>query len=368
VKTSKVGFIGCGNISNQYFKGCATFKILEVVGCADSDTDRARAKAAAHGVKAYTVDEMLKDPEIDIVVNLTVPGVHAQITLDGIAAGKHVHSEKPLALTREDGQRILQAAKEKAVLVGCAPDTFLGGGLQTARKLLDDGWIGRPVAATAFFIGHGPEAWHPNPDFFYKVGGGPMFDVGPYYLTALVHLLGSVKRVTGSTQISFPQRFATSSQLPPELYGHAIDVEIPTHVAGVMDFHSGPVATVITSFDIWSHNLPRIEIYGTEGTLNVPDPNIFGGPVRVRRAGADQFSEIPLSSSDQVGRGIGVADMAYAIQTGRPLRASGALAYHVLDLMHAFHDSSENGQHVQVQSQVERPAPLPLGLMTGILD
>ncbi len=294
--TVKVGLIGCGNISNQYFKGCAAFNILEVTACADIDMDRARAKAAEQGVKALTVDEMLQDKDIDIVVNLTVPSAHASVSLAAIAAGKHVHSEKPLALTREDGQKLLDAAQKQGVLLGCAPDTFLGGGHQTARKLLDDGWIGKPVAATAFFLGHGPEAWHPNPDFFYKFGGGPMFDLGPYYLTALVHLLGPVKRVTGSTQISFPQRFATSSQLPPESYGHAIDVEIPTHLSGVIDFVNGGMATVITSFDVWSNSLPRIEIYGSEGTMIVPDPNRFDGPVQVRRAGADCLERDPSDS------------------------------------------------------------------------
>ena len=368
MERSKVGIIGCGNISNQYFKGCAAFDILEVVACADIDMARAKAKADEHGVQAYTVDEMLNAPDIDIIINLTVPAAHAEVTLAAIANGKHVQSEKPLALTREDGQKILKAARENDVVVGCAPDTFLGGGLQTCRKLIDDGWIGAPVAASAFMLGHGPEAWHPNPDFFYKVGGGPMFDMGPYYLTALVHLLGPVKRVSGSAQISFPTRYATSSQLPPEQFGHAIEVEIPTHVAGVMDFASGVVATLVTSFDVWSHSLPRIEIYGTHGTLSVPDPNTFRGPVRVRRAGAEDWSDIPLTHSDQVGRGIGVADLAYAARSGRSNRASGALGYHVLDLMHAFHDSSTNGEHIELQSSVERPAPLPIGLMAGTLD
>jgi predicted dehydrogenase len=368
VERTKVGIIGCGNISDRYLQWCPKFDILEVVACTDIDMPRAQAKAGQYGIRALTLDEMLADPDIQIVINLTVPAAHAEVSLKAIAAGKSVYSEKPLALTREDGQKIVQAAKEKGVLVGCAPDTFLGGGLQTCRKLIDDGWIGAPVAATAFMLGHGPESWHPNPDFFYKVGGGPMFDMGPYYLTALVHLLGPVKRMTGSARISFPQRFATSDKLPPELYGHAIDVEIPTHVAAVLDFASGPVATLITSFDVWSHTLPRIEIYGTEGSLSVPDPNTFRGPVKLRRAGADEWSDIPLSHSADVERGIGVADMAYALRFGRPHRASGDLAYHVLDLMHAVHDASASGQHVNVSSTVERPAPLPVGLPKGQLD
>ncbi len=360
----KVGIIGCGNICDQYFKWCASFEILDVVACADLFMDRAQAKAEQYGVQAMRVDDLLADPDIEIVINLTIPQAHAEVDLAAIAAGKHVHSEKPLALSRADGQKILSAAKEKGVLVGCAPDTFLGGGLQTCRKLIDDGWIGTPVAATAFMAGHGHESWHPNPEFYYKAGGGPMLDMGPYYLTALVHLLGPIKRVTGSTKTTFPQRTITSQ---PH-YGEVIDVDVTTHLASVVDFVSGAVGTLIMSFDVWSHTLPRIEIYGSEGSLSVPDPNHFRGPVKVRRAGADAWSEIPLSYSSEVGRGIGVADMAYAIQSQRLNRVSGALAYHVLDVMLAADEASASGQHINIASTVDRPAPLPMGLMQGQLD
>ena len=360
----KAGIIGCGNISDAYFQWSAPFEVFDIVACADLLPERAQAKAEQHGVKALTVDQLLADPEIKIVINLTIPQAHAEIDLAAIAAGKHVHSEKPFALSREDGQKILDAAKAKGVLVGCAPDTFLGGGQQTCRKLIDDGWIGRPVAATAFMAGHGHESWHPDPQFYYKAGGGPMLDMGPYYLTALVNLLGPIKRVTGSSKTTFPQRTITSQ---PH-YGEVIDVDVTTHLAGVMDFASGAVGTIIMSFDIWSHTLPRIEIYGSEGTLSVPDPNTFRGPAKVRRAGSDEWLEVPLTYSDDVGRGIGVADMAYAIQSGRQNRVSGALAYHVLDVMLAVDDASHTGQHIQIQSTVERPAPLPLGLMKGQLD
>ena len=360
----KVGIIGCGNICDQYFKWCATFPILDVVGCADIMPERAQAKAEQYNVKAYTVEEMLADPEIEIIINLTIPQAHMEVDLAAIAAGKHVHSEKPLALNRADGQKILDAAKEKGVLVGCAPDTFMGGGLQTCRKLIDDGWIGTPVAATAFMAGHGHESWHPNPEFYYKAGGGPMLDMGPYYLTALVHLLGPVQRVTGSSKTSFTQRTITSQ---PH-FGTTIDVDVTTHLAGVIDFASGAVGTMIMSFDVWAHNLPRIEIYGSEGTLSVPDPNTFRGPVKIRRAGAEDWAEIPLAYSDDVGRGIGVADMAYAIQSGRANRVSGQLAYHVLDVMLAVDEASSTGKHINIESTVERPALLPLGLMKGQLD
>ena len=361
----RVGIIGTGSIFGAYVKGCRVFPILEIAACADIDLPKARAKAEEFDVpRACSVDELLGDSEIEIVVNLTVPKAHAEVSVAAIEAGKNVHSEKPLAATRQDGERILAAAKERGVLIGCAPDTFLGGGQQTCRKLLDDGWIGEPVAAVGFLACHGGESWHPNPDFFYQAGSGPMFDTGPYYLTGLINLLGPIRRVTGSTRISFPERIATS-----ELHwGRRIPVEIPTHIAGVMDFVGGPVGSIITSFDVWSSNLPRIEVYGSEGSLSVPDPNTFGGKVMVWRAGAERWSEIPLTHSAEVGRGIGVADLAYALRYGRPHRTSGEMAYHVLDVAQALHESSETGRHIEIQSGCSRPDPLPLGLMWGELD
>jgi predicted dehydrogenase len=307
---------------------------------------------------------LLNDPEIKIVVNLTIPAAHASVSLAAINAGKNVHEEKPFALNRVDGQKILDAAKEKGVLVGCAPDTFLGGGIQTCRKLIDDGWIGEPIAATAFMAVHGHESWHPDPEFYYKPGGGPMFDMGPYYLTALVNLIGPIKRVTGSSRTTFPERTITSQ---PK-YGKKIEVEVTTHIAGTIDFANGAVGTTIMSFDVWAHHLPLIEIYGTEGSLRVPDPNGFGGPVVIRRAGAKEWTEVPLTHSGEVGRGIGVADMAYALTSGRPHRVSGQLAYHILDVMQAFDEASTSGRHVKIRSKVNRPAPLPLNLMKGQLD
>jgi len=365
-ETAKIGIVGCGNISNIYFQGGTTFENLEVVACADLFEERAKAKAKEHGVgKALSTEALLADPEVDIVVNLTVPKVHAQIGLAAVENGKHVHGEKPLAVTREDGAKLVALAKEKGLRVGSAPDTFLGGGLQTCRKLIDDGWIGTPVAATAFMTGHGPEGWHPDPEFFYKVGGGPMFDMGPYYLTALVNLLGPVKRVTGSAQISHPQRIIGSEPHKDE----TIEVEVATHIAGVMDFACGAVGTMVMSFDVWAASLPRIEIYGSEGTLSCPDPNTFGGPVRVKRYHNENWQEVPLSHGyAENSRGIGVADMAAAIQSGRQHRCNGDLAYHVLDLMHAFHDASAQGKHIDVQSTCERPAPLPLNLRQGTID
>jgi predicted dehydrogenase len=361
----RVGIIGTGNILGDYVKGCRSFGILELLACANIDQHKAQVKAEEFAIpRVYSVEGLLADPDIDIVVNLTVPKAHAEVSLAAIRAGKHVHSEKPLAVTYQDGQKLVAAARQQGVLLGCAPDTFLSGVQQTCRKLLDDGWIGEPVAAVAFLTGHGPESWHPNPDFFYQVGGGPMLDVGPYYVTALLNLLGPVRRVTGSARISFPERVATS-----DLHrGRRIPVEVPTHVAGVLDFVSGPVGTLITSFDIWATNLPRIEIYGSEGSLSVPDPNIFGGCVRVRRAGADGWSEMPLTHNAEMSRGVGIADLAHAITTGRPHRASGELALHALDIMLGIEEASTTGRHVDITSRCARPAPLPMGLGAGELD
>jgi predicted dehydrogenase len=363
----KVGIIGCGNISWIYLKNLTElFEITEVSACADLIPERASEMAKKYNIpKACSVEELLADPEIKIVVNLTIPASHAEVSLAAIRAGKSVYVEKPLAVTREDGKKVLDLAREKGVLVGGAPDTFLGGGLQTCRKLIDDGWIGRPVAATAFMVCHGHEGWHPDPEFYYKTGGGPMFDMGPYYLTALVSLLGPIYRVTGSARISFPERTITSQ---PK-HGKVINVEVPTHVAGVLDFKSGAVGTIITSFDVWDSQLPRIEVYGSEGTMVVPDPNTFGGPVLINRAGGSEWSTIPLTHGySENSRGIGVADMAYALISGRKHRANADMTYHVLDIMHGIHDSSREGKHYELLSTCERPAGLPLGLLNGLLD
>jgi len=362
----KVGIVGCGNICSIYFKNSKILDDIEIAACADLMPERAQAKADEFSVpKACTVEELLADPEIQIVLNLTIPKAHFDVAMQAVNAGKSVYNEKPLTITREDGQQLLATAKANGVRVGCAPDTFLGGGIQTCRKLIDDGWIGEPIAATAFMVGHGHESWHPDPEFYYKVGGGPMFDMGPYYLTALTTLIGPTRRVTGSTRATFPERRITSQ---PK-FGQTITVDVPTHIVGVMDFANGAIGTIITSFDVWSHHLPCIEIYGTHGTLSVPDPNSFGGPVRVRRAGAADWSDVPLTHGyADNSRGLGVADMAVAIRTGRPHRANGDLAYHVLDIMHAFHDASDQGKHIELTSTCERPAPMPLNVVPGRVD
>ena len=366
VKKTKAGVIGCGNISSIYLEVGQTFESMQIVAVADLIPERAQAQAAKYNIpRACSVEELLADPEIEIVINLTIPNAHASVALAAVEAGKSVYNEKPLTIQREEALKLLELAAQKGVRVGGAPDTFLGGGMQTCRKLIDDGWIGEPVAATAFMLCHGHESWHPAPEFYYQKGGGPMFDMGPYYLTAMVSLLGPVKRVTGSTRITFPERTITSQ---PK-FGTKVEVEVPTHIAGVLDFASGAIATLVTSFDVWYAEVPRIEIYGTAGSLSVPDPNGFGGPVRVRRAGASDWSDVPLTHGyAKNSRSVGVADMAYALQSGRPHRANGQLTYHVLDLMHAFHDAANEGRHIELKSTCSRPAALPLGLRDGQLD
>lgn len=352
-----IGIIGCGNISSIYLQNCTANPDLNVLAVADLDMARASGQAEKYNIpQALTVEQLLADPAIELVINLTIPSAHATVALAAIRSGKSVYNEKPLSTRLEDAQLLLQEAESRNLRVGCAPDTFMGGGLQTCRALIDAGEIGEPIGATAFFLGHGPEAWHPDPEFFYKSGGGPMFDMAPYYITALITMLGPVRRVTGSTRISFPERTVGSG--PKK--GSKIKVETPTHLASVLDFTSGPIATLVTSFDVWAANVPRIEIYGSEGTLSLPDPNTFGGPVRIRRAGDEEWREVPLTNGNtENSRGIGVADMAEALRTGRPHRASGKLAYHVLEIMHSVHNASDRGQHINLASTCERPEPLP---------
>jgi predicted dehydrogenase len=361
-RRTKIGIIGCGNISGIYLKSGKVFDNIEIAGCADLDEARAQAKAAEYGIKAYTVRELLADPEIEIVVNLTIPAAHAEVSAAAIEAGKAAYSEKPFALSRSDGEELLKLAAARGQRVGCAPDTFLGGGLQTCRKLIDDGVIGTPVAATAFMMSRGHEHWHPNPEFYYQPGGGPMFDMGPYYLTALVSILGPVRRVTGMTRASFAERLITSQ---PN-YGKTIRVEVPTHVAGLLEFASGAVGTIITTFDVKASQLPRMEIYGSDATLSLPDPNTFGGPVRLRAATDSDWHDMPLTHIyTENSRGLGVADLADALANDRPHRANGDLAHHVLDIMQAFHEASATGAAIDLTSTCERPAALPIGLEPG---
>lgn len=355
----RVGIVGCGNISDIYFDAPNKFPMLTTVACTDLVRARAEEKALKHGVpRVLTTKELVTDPDIDIVLNLTIPSAHFSLCKAAIDAGKHVYVEKPLSLTRDEGESLVQLAAERHLRIGCAPDTFMGAGLQTCRRLIDEGAIGFPVAFDAHMMGHGPERWHPDPEFFYKNGAGPLFDMGPYYLTALVALLGPIADVTATSRISFPEREIGSG---PKR-GQKIAVETPTHVAGVVEFHSGVVGTLTTSFDVWSSDAPGMEIFGSEGTLSLPDPNSFGGPVRLRHKGETEWVDVPLTHGyADNSRGIGMADMALAILEGRPHRASGDLANHILEAMHGFLISSADRKHYMMTTKPPQPAPLPNG-------
>ena len=363
----RVGVVGCGAISGAYLAGARQFPVLKVVACADIDRAAAEAKAREFGVpRTCSVDELLRDA-IDVVLNLTVPKAHGLVGLAAVDAGKHTYSEKPLGVTRAEGRRLLDAAAAKGVRVGCAPDTFLGCGLQTARKLIDDGAIGRPVAFTAFMMNRGHETWHPNPQFYYEPGGGPMFDMGPYYLTALLNLFGPVRRLGGMASVAIPERTITSQPR----FGTRIQVKTQDHVCGTMEFESGPVGTIIQSFAVHHPTYEQahpITVYGTEGTMKVPDPNTFDGPVYVRRGGDAEWKEVPALFRKGYGRSVGLADMAYAIRTGRPHRASGELAFAVLDAMQGFFESSAGGTTYKPTATFRRPEPMPGQLPLGLLD
>ncbi len=365
-----IGVIGCGVISDIYCKTLTqVMKNVQVVACADLIAEKAEATAAAYGIdKACSVEALLADPAVEIVLNLTIPKAHHRVCQAALQAGKHVYVEKPLAVTREEGAELVALAREKGLYLGGAPDTFLGAGHQTCRKIIDDGWIGTPIAAAVNMLSPGHERWHPDPAFYYQAGGGPVFDMAPYYLTTLVHLLGPITTVTGEAKTTYAQRTITSEAQ----FGTKIDVEVPTHVNGILGFANGTTASLTMSFDIWSSTQPRFEIYGTEGSLQVPDPNFFGGEVLVRRHDQKEWTVMPHTHGyAENSRGLGVADLAQCITDGRPQgsnRCSGELAYHVLDVMHALHDAAQSGQRVQISSTAARPRPLARKLLPGTID
>lgn len=354
-----VGVIGCGNISGIYLQNLTGIFAdrVHVAAVCSRTVEKAQAAAAKYGAeKVYaTAEELVEDDSIQLVLNLTPPNQHTSLNLLALEHGKHVYCEKPLAITREDARKQLDLARQKGLKLGCAPDTFLGAGLQTARKLLDDGAIGDIVSVNAAMHSHGVEHWHPSPEFYYKRGGGPMFDMGPYYLTALVSLAGPVEAVSAYGRVTFPQRKITSQPR----YGQVIDVEVPTHMAGVMRFVSGAVGTITTTFDVYDDHQACLEIFGTRGSLRLPDPNKFGGPVQLLRAGELAYAEVPLTHAyAENSRGLGVWDMCRALQEGGAARTDAALACHVVDLMCAFHDAAQNGHECILASTCHRPAAM----------
>jgi predicted dehydrogenase len=356
----RVGVIGCGAISGNYIDAARRLPEIEIVAVADLRQDVAEAKAREFQIAAApTMDQLLADPSIELVLNLTIPKAHVEVSRSILEAGKHLYSEKPLAVTREQGRQLLELAAAKNLRVGCAPDTFMGTGVQTARHAIDTGAIGRPVAFTAFMMYRGPEAWHANPQFYFEAGAGPMFDMGPYYLTALLNFFGPIRRITGAASIAVPDRTITSK---PH-FGEKIRVETPDHVCGTMEFENGVIGTIIQSFATWHPTYDRkfpLTVFGTDATLKVPDPNLFDGPVEIRQGQDADWQEIPSRFAAGYGRSVGAADMARAIRENRPHRASGELGYAILDAMAGFLDSAASGCAHEPAFKFERPAPMPM--------
>jgi predicted dehydrogenase len=347
--------VGVGAISGAYLSTFERLGSVRLVAVADLDTARAEAVAAERGVRALTVAELVGDPEVDVVLNLTVPAAHAEVALAAIAAGKDVYGEKPLAATLDEARVVVDAARAAGVRLGCAPDTVLGTGVQTARKAVDDGLVGTPVAATATMVTAGHERWHPNPDFYYQPGGGPLLDMGPYYVTALVTLLGPVESVVGAASHSRATRTIGAGPRA----GEAIPVDVETHVTGVLRHESGALSTIVMSFDCVASRASRIEVYGELGTLVVPDPNGFGGDVELHRLDAG-WETLPVSAGYRdASRGYGLADLASTAPGATP-RANGDLAFHVLDVMTSLLTAAEKGTSVAVVSTCERPPAVPL--------
>ncbi len=361
-----VGIIGCGNISTTYFSLAPLFKGLKVLACADINMDAARARAEEYNVKAQTIDELLANDELDVIVNLTIPDAHFPVSKRILEAGKHVYSEKPLVLTLEQGEELRRIAKEKGLAVGCAPDTFLGGAHQLARKFIDDGGIGRITSGSCHVMSPGMEMWHPNPDFFFLPGGGPILDLGPYYIANLINLIGPVKRVGAMTSMASPTRTITSQPRNGEI----IPVKTPTTIQALLEFVSGARITLTASWDVWSHRHANMELYGTEGSLYVPDPNFFGGTVEA--SGRDKDikplenwahpfgivnQESPNGSRANY-RTAGLADMAAALIDGRDARCSLDRTLHGVDVMTSILKSGEEGRFIDLTTTCTQPAAL----------
>ncbi len=364
----RVGVVGCGNISDIYLKNAPRFRDIVVTACADLNADAATRQAERYAIDALSVEDLLKSDGVDIVLNLTIPEAHTEVSLEALQAGKHVYSEKPLATSLADGVAIMDLAKAKGLRVGAAPDTVLGAGVQEARALIDGGAIGKPLTGLAAVMSHGMEHWHPNPGFFFRRDAGPVFDMGPYYLSTLVTLLGPVASVLATGQIGFSERIVTTPGSPAQ--GQSIKVETLTNVHALLDFASGAHVTFLASWDVWKHSMPPIELHGQKASLRLPDPNWFGGDVLI--AGKDEdWRTIPTDGKTfgkknwpatgprfTNDRGLGLAEMARAIIDSRPHRASGDLALHVLAVMASILEAATEGRRVAIAPACERPSPL----------
>jgi len=358
--------VGC--ISGIYLENITKlYREINLLGVCDLIRERAENAKEKYGIeKIYdTMHDAFNDPDVDIILNLTRPYEHFAVSEGALLHGKHVYTEKPLGITIEEGERLFSLAKEKGLRIGGAPDTFLGAGLQTCRRLIDEGFIGTPIGSAAFMISHGPESWHPDPDFFYQKGGGPMMDMGPYYVTAMVNLMGRVKRVVSAGQASYPERMIGSQPFA----GTPIHVNVDTYVAGTVEYESGAIGTIITTFDVHYKGAARFEIYGSEGTLILPDPNTFGGPILLYRPEEKEYRQIPLMYEyRENSRGLGLADMAKALQTGRDARADGQQVFHVLDVLTGFARSARAGGWIEMKTDYERRNAMKLPALKGVLD
>jgi predicted dehydrogenase len=371
-KALNVGIVGCGNISGIYLQNIPAYRGLALRACADARPEVAEAQANRFGLEALTVDALLARDDIDLVVNLTVPSAHFGVSLAALQAGKHVFSEKPLAVDFDQGRKLVDEAEAHGLLLGCAPDTFLGAGGRLARKLVDEGAVGHILSGTAFLMSHGMEHWHPDPEFFFKPGGGPILDMAPYYLSALINLMGPVRHVVSMSSIGFPERVVTAES-PRK--GHRIAVETPTTVMALLEFVSGAQVVFCMSWDVWKHGHPAIELYGTEGSMRVPDPNFFGGQVEVTEKGGNwhavESSHMPLGAPNWRSpnwapdipnkanyRALGLADLASAALDGTPHRSTGRLALHVLEVMHCLLEGAGTGRSTAITTTLERPPVL----------
>ncbi|MFV0399760.1 MAG: Gfo/Idh/MocA family protein [Oscillospiraceae bacterium] len=365
-KPVKIAMIGVGDISGIYLQNIhEVFSELQLVGVCDLIRERAEAAQEKYNIpKIYDrMEDAFADPEVELILNLTRPSEHFAVSKGALEAGKHVYSEKPLGADWDEGKALVKLAEEKGLFLGGAPDTFLGAGIQTCRRLIDDGFIGDPVGAAAFMICRGHEGWHHDPEFYYKRGGGPMMDMGPYYITALVNLLGGVSGVMGVAKTTFAQRMVTSQ---PKR-GQVVDVDVPTFVTGILDFENGATGTIFTTFDVYYESQARLEIYGSKGTLIVPDPNTFGGPIKLLRPEDGTVKEIPLLYGyAENSRALGLADMAKALRTGRDARADYHLTSHVLEILYSLQTADRS--YKELTTKYQRRAPMANPVIPGVLD
>lgn len=377
-KKIKVGLVGCGVISDIYIENSKKFLSYEIIACADIIRSKAEEKAKKYNIqKVCTVDELMQDKEIEVVLNLTIPQAHAEISLKALNAKKHVYCEKPLAVNLSDGKKIVDLAKKNNLRVGCAPDTFLGGRNQMCKKIIDEGWLGKIIGGSVSMLCPGHEIWHPGPAFYYKEGAGPLFDMAPYYITALISLMGPVLSLSGSVSKTYEKRVIKSEPLR----GTEMEVEVPTHIAAILNFKNGAIINCTFSFDVWDTKSPRMEIYGSEGTLCIDDadpydgPNSFGGPIKFRtkyesdwldfpsiiprKPQATEWPRIPtLFSYNGNSRGIGLADMASSIMNNSNHRANGDMAYHALEIMQGIFESAQTGKDYFIKSTFDVPKAL----------